>query len=394
MESVGVRNRFKGQTLSQETKECGDTEENGKVTKTNEDCEICSRLFPETNRCIHRKDVKLPKRSISEYRPKRKLPLQRRNSAPEVSSHFSDFLAGSRRVVERAEDFVRNVIVAGWELVHHHALPEWLQDNEYLLFGHRKVLNSFRACFKSVFRIHTETGNIWTHLIGMIMFVCIATYTLSSRYIDWMWQDITVHSVFFGGAILCLTFSWVYHTVFCHSENVYKLFSKLDYCGIAMLTVGSFVPWLYYGFFCHPVAHMVYLVSIIVLGTSCIVVSLFDKFASPAYRPLRAGLFIALGLTGVIPAVHFIIIEGLYPATFEYGLLNLIAMALLYIGGALMYAFRVPESIFPGKFDIWCQSHQIFHICVIVAALVHFYGINIISRARLNDKCVEFPSSP
>jgi hypothetical protein len=25
---------------------------------------------------------------------------------------------------------------------------------------------SFRACFGSIFRIHTETGNIWTHLVG------------------------------------------------------------------------------------------------------------------------------------------------------------------------------------------------------------------------------------
>lgn len=63
-------------------------------------------------------------------------------------------------------------------------------------------------------------------LTGMIAFISIAVYTLSSRYIEWMWQDITVHSVFFGGAILCLTFSWLFHTVFCHSESVNKLFSK------------------------------------------------------------------------------------------------------------------------------------------------------------------------
>lgn len=325
-----------------------------------------------------------PKRSLSEYAKKRKRPLVRRNSAPENHSTFSDILSGSRRMVTSAEDFVKHVIEAGWNLVHHHHLPDWLQDNEYLLFGHRLPLNSFRACFKSVFQIHTETGNIWTHLLGMIAFISIAAYTLSSRYIDWMWQDITVHSIFFGGAILCLTFSWVFHTVFCHSENVNRLFSKLDYCGIALLTVGSFVPFLYYSFFCHPVAHMVYLVSIIILGTSCIVVSLFDKFATPAYRPLRAGLFIALGLTGVIPTIHLVSIVGIYPAMYEYGVLHLLTMAFLYIGGALMYAFRVPESIYPGKFDIWFHSHQIFHLCVIAAALVHFRGLQLISNTRHN----------
>ena len=48
----------------------------------------------------------------------------------------------------------------------HDVLPDWLQDNDYLLDGHRPPMPSFRACFKSIFRIHTETGNIWTHLLG------------------------------------------------------------------------------------------------------------------------------------------------------------------------------------------------------------------------------------
>ncbi|WAR24967.1 ADRL-like protein [Mya arenaria] len=336
------------------------------------------------------RDRLMRERSLSECRKRstKQKHRERSNSEPSVPAlggGLADFLEGSKRVVAGAEDFMMNVLQASWRIVHHHKLPEWLQDNEYLVFGHRLPLNSFRACFKSVFRIHTETGNIWTHLLGMLAFICIATYTLSSRYIDWMWQDITVHSVFFGGAIICLTFSWLFHTVFCHSESVNKLFSKLDYCGIALLTVGSFVPWLYYGFYRYPVAHIVYLVSIIGLGTGCIVVSLFDKFAAPEYRPVRAGLFIALGLTGVIPGFHFVVIEGFQCAVYEFGFLHLILMAILYIGGALMYAFRVPESIYPGRFDIWFQSHQIFHICVILAALVHFRGIQIISHARLTS---------
>lgn len=315
----------------------------------------------------------------------RKPQLKRCNSAPDIALSPLEWMReGSRRVVAEAEDFVKHVLAAGWQVVHHHHLPDWLKDNEYLVFGHRLPLNSFRACFRSVFRIHTETGNIWTHLLGMLAFIFIAAYTLSSRYVDWMWQDITVHSVFFAGAIICLTFSWLFHTVFCHSQLVNKLFGKLDYCGIALLTVGSFVPWLYYGFYCHETAHLVYLVSIILLGTACIIVSLFDKFAAPAYRPVRAGLFIGLGLTGVVPAFHVVCIEGFYPALHDCGLGHLVVMALLYIGGALMYAFRIPESLYPGKFDIWCHSHQIFHVCVILAALIHFQGIQIISHVRIN----------
>lgn len=39
-------------------------------------------------------------------------------------------------------------------------------------------------------------------------------------------QEKVVIGVFFLGAILCLSFSWLFHTVYCHSEGVSKVFSK------------------------------------------------------------------------------------------------------------------------------------------------------------------------
>jgi len=68
---------------------------------------------------------------------------------------------------------------------------------------------------------------------------------------------------------------------------------------------------------------------------------------------LYKGLFVALGLSGVIPAGHFVITDGLSHA-FNYAALGwVILMAFLYIIGAVIYAARVPERIWPGRFDIW-----------------------------------------
>ena len=64
-------------------------------------------------------------------------------------------------------------------------------------------------------------------------------------------------------------------------------------------------------------------------------------------------MFVALGLSGVIPAGHFVITDGLSHA-FNYAALGwVILMAFLYIIGAVVYAARVPERIWPGRFDIW-----------------------------------------
>ena len=56
-----------------------------------------------------------------------------------------------------------------WETVHSRLLPPFLRDNEYLIDFHRPQLFSAKQCFTSLFRIHTETGNIWSHLIGKIL---------------------------------------------------------------------------------------------------------------------------------------------------------------------------------------------------------------------------------
>ena len=43
--------------------------------------------------------------------------------------------------------------------------------------------------------------------------------------------------------------------------------------------------------------------------------------------------------------------------------------------GAAIYALRVPERWYPGAFDLWFSSHQLFHLCVVAAALVHYGGV-------------------
>ncbi|KAM6232652.1 adiponectin receptor protein 1 isoform 2-T2 [Spheniscus humboldti] len=72
----------------------------------------------------------------------------------------------AHHAMEKMEEFVYKVWEGRWRVIPYDVLPDWLKDNDYLLHGHRPPMPSFRACFKSIFRIHTETGNIWTHLLG------------------------------------------------------------------------------------------------------------------------------------------------------------------------------------------------------------------------------------
>lgn len=302
----------------------------------------------------------------------------------ESEEQENDFMTFAHNAADQAEQVVRKLIQASWNVCHFSKLPHWLQDNDYLKYGHRPPLPSFRVCFKSIFRIHTETGNIWTHLIGCIGFICIATYFLINPNVDIPLQDKLVFGIFFLGAIICLGFSFAFHTVCCHSEFVSLLFSKLDYCGISLLIMSSNVPWLYYGFYCHFQPKLIYLIAICVLGTGTILISFLDKFSVPEWRAFRAGLFILFGLSGVVPAIHYGFLEGWFNSVSFNSLSWLFLMAVLYIAGAVLYALRIPERFFPGKFDIWLHSHQIFHLFVISGALVHFRGLSELALHRLS----------
>jgi len=304
----------------------------------------------------------------------------------EVPEWGIDIRGFMHNAAEQAEDFAINVWhrFQSWKVCHFHHLPQWLQDNDFLRKGHRPPLPTFRECFKSIFRIHTETGNIWTHLLGVVAFIGLASFFLAMPHTEINLQEKMVFSCFFAGAIVCMGLSFTFHTVCCHkNKSIGRLFAKFDYCGIAFLTVGSFVPWLYYSFYCDFKPKIVYLSIVILLGILAVIVSLWDKFGQPRYRFLRAGIFIFFGLSGIAPATHYSIMNGWKLSIEEANLGWLILMGALYITGALLYAFRIPERFFPGKVDIVFHSHQIFHCFVIAGAFVHYHGISNMALYRL-----------
>ncbi|CAF1357982.1 unnamed protein product [Rotaria magnacalcarata] len=256
----------------------------------------------------------------------------------------------------------------------HWGLPEWLGDNQFLLQKHRPPAYSVRECLISIASIHSETVNIWTHLIGALC-VCV-TYILFliDNYHQMDLSDLISFSFFFISAILCLTFSTLLHIFINYSPSVLVIASKLDYIGINILIFGSMVPVIHYLFYCSLQFKTIYISVLFVLSIVSMIGTSSAACSKPRYRPFKAILFIALGLYGVAPVTHACILHGL-SRMFEMGFLYLCIMAVTYIAGGVVYAIRIPERCFPGRFDIIGQSHQILHIAVIAAVYLHFYGI-------------------
>lgn len=196
-----------------------------------------------------------------------------------------------------------------WKVCHFNHLPKWMQDNEYLHWGHRPPLHSFWECVKSIFRLHTETGNIWTHGLGALFFLGLFIYEFVTISAHKTAVDRLMLAIYFCGIILCLLFSTIFHIFCCYaSPQVIKIFSKLDYCGISLQIIGSMIPALYYGFYENFALFQIYLGFGVALCILSILVSLWDKFGEPRYRSFRALVFLSFGLSNVIPGVHWYII--------------------------------------------------------------------------------------
>ncbi|MCD7471023.1 Heptahelical transmembrane protein 4 [Datura stramonium] len=63
-----------------------------------------------------------------------------------------------------------------YQLVEYHSLPGYLKDNEYIL-DHYRAEWPLKQALLSIFTIHNETLNVWTHLIGFFLFLALTIYT-------------------------------------------------------------------------------------------------------------------------------------------------------------------------------------------------------------------------
>jgi adiponectin receptor len=149
------------------------------------------------------------------------------------------------------------------------------------------------------------------YISGALIFFGIACSLLSSKsQFVAPFEEKHIITLFLVSAILCFIFSTLYHTLSAHSERIMKLFGRLDYSGIALLIMGSFIPWVYYTFYCSDQPRVVYMITISLLGTGTIIFSQWDRFAVPEYRVVRAAMFSGLGASGLIPMVHTMIKIG------------------------------------------------------------------------------------
>ncbi len=68
--------------------------------------------------------------------------------------------------------------------------PAFLQDNEYILRGYRIGFNTKTKILKSLFLLHNESVNVWSHLLGVLAFFGLFIWTASTLWASATYKEL------------------------------------------------------------------------------------------------------------------------------------------------------------------------------------------------------------
>jgi len=299
-------------------------------------------------------------------------PQHKRKQAHEVGVRKSKKIHESiakERTHQRCDDHVKK---------HKHKLslfpevPVFLK-REHILTGYRMNYSYKDALKTGLFSKHNETGNIYTHLVSLVIFGYLFYDTYTNVIFDAPFWEKVVFGVFFCSAMFTYLCSTVWHVFGCHSEKVYAITLSFDYVGIAFLTIGSFVPPLYFSLACHPTIRAIYISLICILGVMVAGMLVLPHFRDDKYMALRTLTFVALSGFSIFPMSHSIVLFGFERV--KIFLMRVMIMFSIFGIGVIFYAFKFPERFLPGYFDHWLHSHQIWHVFTFLGPLSHYFTI-------------------
>lgn len=248
----------------------------------------------------------------------------------------------------------------------------------FIFYGYR-IKHSMNDCLKSIFKLHNETLNIWTHLIPFFVFLFIFFYDILSK--NNLFNLILGQTIKFenGGIIylyiftscILFIFSSIHHTFSCHSNDTWNCCYKLDLTGIMFQLISATICSLHFMFHEFETIRRAYIIIFMGIGFIIIIFSLFDFFISAKLNIFVMFLYASLFLLSFLSSIHWVIIAKME----EVQLISpyILTGFLFMIVGFAIFLAKFPECLIQSKVvDYFFQSHIIWHLCC-VGCVVSYY---------------------
>ncbi len=249
-----------------------------------------------------------------------------------------------------------------------------------ILTGYRATDQPWSYYFSSLFKLHNETVNVWSHLIAPFIYI----YVIWSFHEDLnYWNDPSSWGILVLGvtSVLSAFGSAAAHLLHSRSELAHFTMFSIDYMCIAVYGYG-FGTMIYHtsgnelfyakmgGIF--PYIHTMFATNITLCN--CLARVLYHHRQCKRRKLLQAGscaLSILFCESIPIFRVYSCWINGTLTTD---PIINHASYHIFTILNALLFSLHQPERSFPGYCDIWGHGHQLFHISVIFGKVFQFYA--------------------
>ncbi|XP_075247484.1 progestin and adipoQ receptor family member 3-like [Convolutriloba macropyga] len=278
-------------------------------------------------------------------------------------------------------------------LTNYAAIPPYLRGNRFVLTGYR-VNYSAKHCIYSVFQCSNELVNIWSHLLGFLLFAVLYLRDVLS-YLPKegaLWNDYAIFTItiaMFGYCMLCST---GFHVFNSHSQRCYSVWLAIDVSGVAVGALGCYLSGVYYGFYCYPFWRTVYAIMVGFMCVSVLGCQVYDALRQTHSTLRSVILFGCLGAMSVVPVTHWVCLENGLSPTVQVFLPKVFIMYSLLVGAMVLYLAKLPERLFPGTFDLAGHSHNLWHLMVLIALCYWHKSALQIVHVMINTKCNNTPS--
>ncbi|XP_046506109.1 membrane progestin receptor gamma isoform X3 [Equus quagga] len=270
-----------------------------------------------------------------------------------------------------------------------------------ILFGYRHPQSSATACVLSLFQMTNETLNIWTHLLPFWFFAwrfVTVLYVTDIQNDSYSWPLL----VYMGTSCVYPLASSCAHTFSSMSRNARHICYFLDYGAVNLFGLGSAIAYSAYTFpdaLVRTTFHDYYVTLAVlntIISTSLSCYSRFLEIQKPRlYKMLRVLAFAYPYLWDSVPIFYRLFLFPGESAQNEATLYHQKHTAITLLA-SFFYSAHLPERLAPGRFDYIGHSHQLFHVCVILATHVQMEAILLDKTLRqewllVNSRPLSFP---
>lgn len=260
--------------------------------------------------------------------------------------------------------------------------------------GFRQIHQPWHYYILSLFQMHNECMNAWTHLLGCL--IALGRLYKISQEFD-AWNDPWMYPMLAGSITmitmyLCSTAAHTFHNM---SEQLHYTCFFVDYAGIGVYALGGTIIHYYYcthislvGSLFHSYAIQVGVFLAVVVCFNCSYSKTKYSRPYPFTRKIwQVSSILSIYSWLIYPIVHRLFLFAEHPLSnsWDQSLSDHSYQMMWFCLAGIFFSMDVPQRFFPGRCDFLFHGHQIFHVCIMLMNLKQIDGMYSDIKARMSE---------